>query len=286
MRKTIFVLLVITLVIAMGACALIGAVSKTKEVQEIEVVIITPSPEPTPEPSPTPSPTPVPTPIQTTEPEPTPTPTPFSYYAPTTTMTFEELVGDNGIRDPYPKPPPPGTYYVVINVKYQLVLVYEKDEDGEYTKPVRYMSCSSGAVNTPTRLGSYELEGRHVRFGHFVNFNQYGQYWTRIFGRTYFHSLLYTKRHAQYYIEETYEDLGTQASHACIRLYVPDAMWITYYIAPGTKVDVIAGEEDEALQAIKDQMIFPPLPEERPVLNPGEVPISEPVYTPAPKEEE
>ena len=286
MKKSVFILLIVTLVISLGACAIVNAVFDADKSGVTEIVIIPPTPEPTPTPSPTLSPMPVPTPIKTTQPEPTPTPIPFSFYAPTTAMTFEELVGDNGIRDPYPKPPPSDTYYVVINVKYQLVLVYEKNEDGEYAAPVRYMSCTSGAKRSPTKLGSYELEGRHVRFGHFVNFNQYGQYWTRIFGRTYFHSLLYTKRHAQYYIEETYEDMGTQASHACIRLYVPDAMWITYYIAPGTRVDVIAGEEDEEMQAIKDQMVFPPLPEERPVLNPGEVPMSEPVYTPAPKEDE
>jgi len=202
----------------------------------------------------------------------------FSYYAPTTGMTFEELVGDDGIRGDIPKPPAFDTYYVIVNVKYQLVLVYEKDENGEYTKPVRYMSCSSGAVKTPTKIGSYKLEGRHVRFGYFVKHHLYGQYWTRIFGRTYFHSITYTKRNAQYYTEDSYEDMGTQASHACIRLYVPDAKWIYYNIAPGTRVDIIAGEQSEQMQAIKDQMIFPPLPEDRPVLKPGEVPTSEPVF--------
>lgn len=280
MKRISFVLLICAVLLILTSCAFIDSIFGSKD-NNVEVVVI---PRPT-ESTPTPSPTPEPTPVKTTPPDPTPTPIPFSYYAPTTAMTFEELVGDNGIREEYPEPPPKDTYYVVINVKYQLVLVYEKDEDGEYTVPVRYMSCSTGAVKTPTRLGSYELEGRHVRFGHFVNFNQYGQYWTRIFGRTYFHSLLYTKRDAQYYIDETYEDIGTQASHACIRLYVPDACWITYYIAPGTKVDIIAGEEDEEMQAIKDQMIFPPLPEERPVLEPGEIPMTEPVRTAPPEQD-
>lgn len=283
MKRISFVLLLCAVLLILASCAFVDSIFNTQQT-DTEFVVL---PEPTQEPTPTPYPSPTPglTPIKTTEPEPTPTPTPFSYYAPTTAMTFEELVGDNGIREEYPEPPPPDTYYVVINVKYQLVLVYEKDENGEYTKPVRYMSCSSGAVRTPTKLGSYELEGRHVRFGHFVKFNEYGQYWTRIFGRTYFHSMLYSKRNAQYYIEETYEDIGTQASHACIRLYVPDACWVTYYLAPGTKVDIIEGEEDEEIQAIKDQMIFPPLPEERPELKPGEIPITEPVRTAPPHED-
>ena len=71
--------------------------------------------------------------------------------------------------------------------------------------------------------------------------------------------------------------MGSPASHACIRLYVPDARWIYYNIAAGTVVDIIEGVEDTEMQAIKDRMIFPALPEERPVLEPGEIPISEPI---------
>ena len=52
MRKSVFVLLVITLVIALGACALFDSVSSAEAAQEVEVVIITPTPEPTPEPTP------------------------------------------------------------------------------------------------------------------------------------------------------------------------------------------------------------------------------------------
>lgn len=282
MKRISFVLFVLSAILILASCAYVDSVFNTQQTVS-EVVIL---PGPTEELIPTSSPTPKRTPIKTTQPEPTPTPTPFTYYAPTTEMTFEELVGDDGIREEIPDPPPHDTYYVVINIKYQLVIVYEKDENGEYIKPVRYMSCSSGSKRSPTRLGSYELEGRHVRFGHFVNFGLYGQYWTRIFSRTYFHSLLYTKRNAQYYTEDSYEDMGSQASHACIRLYVPDARWIYYYIAPGTKVDIIAGEEDPKMQAIKDQMIFPPLPEERPELKPGEIPLSEPIRTATPKENE
>ncbi len=280
MKRITFVLLAAAVLLSAASCAMLDKLTQKEEPEQtiaktaLPVITLEPTPEPTPKR----------TPVKTIEPDPTPTPTPFSYYAPTTLMTFEELVGDDGVRDKIPEPPPSDTYYVVINIKYQLVLVYEKDRNGEYTKPVRYMSCSSGAERSPTKLGSYELEGRHVRFGHFVNFDLYGQYWTRIFGRTYFHSITYTKRNAQYYTEDAYEDMGSQASHACIRLYVPDARWIFYYLAPGTTVDIIEGEEDEDMQAIKDQMIFPSLPEERPVLKPGEVPLSEPIRTAEPKE--
>ena len=185
MKRFSFLLLLAAVLLILASCAFAEALFVPEPTPEpTQEVTASPTLKPTSEP--TQQPTPQPTPIKTTQPEPTPTPTPFSFYAPTTLMTFEELVGDDGVRGDMPTPPPADTYYVVINIKYQLVLVYKKDKDGEYTEPVRYMSCSSGAPSSPTKLGSYELEGRHVRFGHFVNFDLYGQYWTRIFGRTYF----------------------------------------------------------------------------------------------------
>ena len=71
----------------------------------------------------------------------------FSTLAPTVNMTFEELTGDDGSRD-FPKGyPAADTYYVIVDIKHQVVMVYTKDENGEYTVPVRYMLCSTGLEN-------------------------------------------------------------------------------------------------------------------------------------------
>ena len=129
MKRITFVLLAAAVLLSAASCAMLSTITQeepepTAARTALPVITLEPTPEPTPKR----------TPIKTIEPDPTPTPTPFSYYAPTTIMSFEELVGDDGVRDKIPEPPPPDTYYVVINIRYQLVLVYEKDRHGEYTK--------------------------------------------------------------------------------------------------------------------------------------------------------
>lgn len=54
----------------------------------------------------------------------------FAELAPTTTMEFAELVGDNGIYEIPEKFPEKGTYKVVVDIYHQVVLVYSRDESG------------------------------------------------------------------------------------------------------------------------------------------------------------
>ena len=83
-------------------------------------------------------------------PVPEETPIPFSYYAPTVNMTFEELVGSTDdvyeeardlLKDGYPDP---DTYYIIVDIEWQVVMVYKKGADGkpDLNQPVRYMICS------------------------------------------------------------------------------------------------------------------------------------------------
>lgn len=222
---------------------------------------------PTPEPTPTPDPTPTPA----------PTEIPFSYYAPTVNMSFEELVGclddfdeenpksDEKFRFPEAYPAP-DKYYIIVDLYWQVVMVYEKDENGEYTVPVRYMLCSTGSPKySETRQGIWNIQPCKVRFGKFNVTGECAQYWTLIRSRTYFHSVLYDDyRDLNSYDEDCYEDLGTKASHACIRLTVPDARWIFYNICYDTVCEIREGSKnDEATKAIKEQLKLAPLPEER-----------------------
>ena len=196
--------------------------------------------------------------------------------APTQDMGFEELVGDNGI---YQKPtgwPPADTYLTVVDVYHQVVSVYSRDENGEYTVPVRYMVCTSGAAETPSPLGTFKMGGHRVRFGYFSSSGVYGQYWSNITGRIYFHTLLYSKRSAETYTESSYRRLGTRGSHGCVRLLVPDARWIFYHLAPGSTVEIRRGSaEDTATAAIKELLVRAELPKERPDIRPGSVPYTD-----------
>ena len=186
-------------------------------------------------------------PAPTATPEPTPTPLPFSYYAPTVNMTYEELVGSTDdmnvkakelLKDGFPDPK---TYYIIVDKQWQVVLVYKRIDDGtklgkpDLTQPVRYMLCSSGNPDKEygheTTSGIWQIQVPKERFYQFVNLEA-AQYLTLIHSRTYFHSILYDKaRDLSTLLQDSYDNLGTKASHACIRLTVPDARWMWYNMA-------------------------------------------------------
>jgi len=199
----------------------------------------------------------------------------FSTLAPTVNMTFEELAGDDGLRD-HPKGyPAPDTYYIIVDIRHQVVMVYTKDENGEYTLPVRYMLCSTGLGNS-TPKGVFEMGAYRVRFSKFVRDGRYGQYWSQIRKAIYFHTFLYSERDASTYIEETYLDLGNKASHGCVRLTVPDARWIWYNIGYGTKCEIREGSDDDTATAmIREQLVLAKPPAERVQLTPGEMPSTD-----------
>ena len=196
----------------------------------------------------------------------------FSKLAPTVNMSFEELAGDDGLRDQPQGYPASDTYRIIVDIAHQVVMVYIKDADGEYTVPVRYMLCSTGTGDrTPT--GVFKMGAYRVRFSRFRNDGRYGQYWTQIRGAIYFHTFLYTQKDANTYEEDTYLELGGKASHGCVRLTVPDARWMWYNVAYGTKCEIREGDEDDTATAmIREQLILAELPEERVTLAAGEIP--------------
>ncbi len=199
---------------------------------------------------------------------------PFSTLAPTVNMSFEELVmSDDGTRDKYPEGfPPADTYKIIVDIANQVTMVYTKDENGEYTVPVRYMLSSTGKDDC-TPKGTFKMDKYHVRFSQFVRDKTYGQYWTQIRGAIYFHTILYEAFDTSTYIEEIWNKLGTADSHGCIRLTVPDAKWMWYHIAPGTECVIRDGSiDDEQTAAIRKQLVLAPLPEERSQVQPDSIP--------------
>lgn len=232
---------------------------------EEDVTAVTPVPV---TPVPTPDPTPTPEPTDT----PPPTPIPFSYYCPTVNMSFEELVGSlPDFDESNPKSnetfvmpkgyPAPDTYRIIVDLYWQIVAVYAKDENGAYTVPVRYMTCASGNPRkyAETQAGTFQMKPTRVRFGNFKT-GETAQYWSLIRSRTYFHSTIYSKyRDLSSVDKASYEAVtnGVKASHACIRLLVPDARWIFYNICYDTVCEIRKGSKDDAeMQAIREQMHF------------------------------
>jgi SH3-like domain-containing protein len=158
----------------------------------------------------------------------------------------------------------PEKYYIELDTRNQVVTVYEKDDQGEYTRVVRRMLCTSGKTEpdglepaTPTPSGRWKI-GARERFGKFAAFNaEYARYWTQVVGGIYFHSIMFSKRDITTLKKSPYNGLGKTGSHGCIRLYVEDAKWLYYHACPGTTVNVIARKGDRELTAsLRSEMSF------------------------------
>lgn len=133
----------------------------------------------------------------------------------------------------------PDAYLIRVNRVMNTVTVYERDEKGEYSVPVRAMVCSTGR-GTP--LGSFSTSDKyewHPLYG-----GVYGQYATRITGHILFHSVPYTRMRKDTLKYEEFNKLGTSASMGCIRMAVADVKWIYDYCASGTRVTIYDDEEN------------------------------------------
>lgn len=131
-------------------------------------------------------------------------------------------------------------YYIKINYGAQVVTIYGKDEQGNYTIPIKAMVCSTGTY-TP-KSGVYSIPARWKWLG--LQGNVYGQYCTQINGNILFHSVPYLRKGDTASLEYwEYDKLGTYASAGCIRLTVKDAKWIYDNCAKGTKVEFYSSSD-------------------------------------------
>ena len=131
-------------------------------------------------------------------------------------------------------------YFIRVNYGQNVVNIYTKDSNGEYTKPYKAMLCSTGKA-TP-KSGTYTIpslaENKYPRgvWGKMIG-NVWAQYFTRITGSILFHSVPYTEMNKWSLEYWEYDKLGTAASLGCIRLTVQDAKWIYNNCPAGTKVE-------------------------------------------------
>lgn len=156
----------------------------------------------------------------------------------TTTTKKKTTVADSGNNAKYVKSPDyESPYYIVVFTGSQSVVVYGKDSDGNYNVQTKAFTCSTGASGTPTRTGMYSIL-RSYRWRLLMG-GVYGQYCSGISSSYLFHSVLYDKTDTSTLFENSYKNLGTAASHGCIRLSVRDAKWIYDNCPHGTQVHVV-----------------------------------------------
>ena len=145
------------------------------------------------------------------------------------------------------------SYYVTVDLTNQIVTVYQA---GNVSKSgiVRQMICSTGKSGSSTPAGTFTLpkksrSSERSEWYYFSEYRCYAKWATRIRGGILFHSVTYsTKKSGP--SASAVRNLGSPASHGCIRLRVEDAKWIAYNCPAGTKVKIYySGQRDSALRS-------------------------------------
>ncbi len=136
------------------------------------------------------------------------------------------------------------SYYIKVNKTHNVVMVYGKDDNNEYTKLIKTFVASLGE-NTP--LGEFKTDYKAETLA--LEKGVYGHYTVRFLKSRgmWFHSVPYFSKpsvdengdkHWDNLEYEEYNKLGTLASLGCIRLAVRDAKWIYQNISNGTVVEI------------------------------------------------
>ncbi len=168
---------------------------------------------------------------KTTEATEAPAATTTTTEAETTTMAETTTVTDTGVTvnpdgsilfKPYNGYT--GKYCVAVNRQMNVVTVYEKDDNGQFTKPVKAFACSCGKEGNETPTGTFVTQDKYEWLT-MVDRSE-GQYTIRIKGAIWFHSVCYNTRDKGDLEYEEYNKLGSPASLGCVRLCVADAKWL------------------------------------------------------------
>ncbi|MBR3274009.1 MAG: SH3 domain-containing protein [Clostridia bacterium] len=132
-------------------------------------------------------------------------------------------------------------YYIDVDVNNQIVTVYSTVSKSV----VRQMICSTG-LNESTPLGTYYLPPKEESLEreywyYFGYYSCYAHYATRIYKGVLFHSLPCSQKSDATVSKSAVAELGSPASHGCIRLRWQDAEFIAKCCLEGTRVRIFMG---------------------------------------------
>ena len=142
-------------------------------------------------------------------------------------------------------------YYIDVDVNNQIVTVYSTVSKSV----VRQMICSTG-LNESTPLGTYYLPPKEEELEreywyYFGYYSCYAHYATRIYKGVLFHSLPCSQKSDATVSKSAVAELGSPASHGCIRLRWQDAEFIAKCCLEGTRVRIFMGRHrDNDLRAL------------------------------------
>lgn len=137
------------------------------------------------------------------------------------------------------------SYCVAVNTAQNVVIVYGKGADGNYTEPVKAMACSCGRAGHETPSGQYTTLAKQ-RWLYLID-GTYGQYCTKFKEHYWFHSVPYYSQDPSDLEYTEYNKLGSNASAGCVRMCVRDVKWVYDNLSGGTVVRVYASSAAEPL---------------------------------------
>ena len=143
-----------------------------------------------------------------------------------------------------------GSYWIGVDLTNQITTIYRTSDNSV----VRHMLCSTGLAATPTPTGTFYLPSKaysseRTEWYYFKEFDCWAKYATRIKGGILFHSVIYSRKDNSSLRSSSVRNLGSRASHGCIRLSVDNAKWIAQNCPVGTKVKIYYGASDPDLKA-------------------------------------
>lgn len=142
--------------------------------------------------------------------------------------------------------------HVEVNQAAQLVTVFGKSPEGN-VEPVKYMLCSTG-VGMRTPNGTYRISPLGNDWYYFSAFNCFVRYCSQVTGNICFHSLTFNGRANSTLSRAAYRDIGSKASHGCIRLFVDDAKFI-HQNCGGLSVTITPGYSNAQTDAIRARIL-------------------------------
>ncbi len=143
----------------------------------------------------------------------------------------------------------PARYWIEIDLTNQIITVYESATGTIVVQSL----CTTGSQENPTGAGNYTIGDLKERFGYFVAYGQYAQYWTQVVRGVYIHSVMYDSKKLSSMSKSAYKNLGKNVSHGCIRVLPHVAQWVYYNCPPGTacKITSAKAKNAELCKALK-----------------------------------
>lgn len=159
---------------------------------------------------------------------------------PVTTTTKPVIPADNTNR--FPDPPSTYTkkYYIYVEKGSHTVTVYERDDNGNYSKIAKRFSTATGRTSGRTPVGTFTV-GNKERWHKFES-SYYAQFVTHISGTNIMlHSALYRSKNNNTLDPSTYNVIGTDASAGCLRSTASSAYFIYNNCEAGTIIKIVNG---------------------------------------------